>query len=489
MKQEIVQIITELEPTSLANTTATSGRRAVSNLIARHAFSFTVNFLGTLLLTRSLGPESWGTYTIAYTVQVIGAAFLERSAVGVLVQRKTLASRLEIGSLLTLQLLAGVALAIAGFLVALSAPSDGAMGSLLMGVALSIPLYAARAVPVGILERALSYRRVAVIEAVEAFTFNAIAVIGVTAGFGLEALAIAMFARAVPPLLLAWWLAGSRPIPAMSITAARELVAFGLPYTLSNSLGWVNLAAAPVLVGGFLGTQRLGVLQLAFTLVAYPQVLTAIIARVTLPLYSRIDESRPSELAARVGAATSAAVQYVGGAMLGLAASVPAFISWLYGSEWNGASAIVMAIAPSFAVGSALVFVVSGLNAAGHARSVLLVSAVFSVTYWAAATPLVLAVGALGLPIAYSVASTVLLTYVRLFARDVGQLFILRSLTRLFLCSLVFLFAAIAAASELVVLSALIGLVIIFITFSGLACTYTSAVLRRYLAPGSRTSG
>lgn len=442
------------------------GRNAVTALLARHGLGFAINFLGTLLITRSVGPTAWGEYTIAYTAQVICVALLERSAVGVLVQRRIPLARRDLGTILTIEFIAGLCLGATLAGVSIASFNDGASVRLLLAAtAVSIPIYSLRGIPMGLLERQLSYRRVAAVETLDSVAFNIIAVGGLAAGLGVDALAAALVVRPVPSTIASFVLAGRIPPPAFSVSAARELVAFGLPYTLSNSLGWLNSAAAPIVVGGFAGTRELGVLQLAYTLIAYPQVLNGILARVAFPMYSRLGELPGSTLVNSVASATSSTIRFVAGSMLGLGAMLPLGISWLYGAEWSSAGPIVLVLTPSFALASSYVFVVTALNAAGRARQVLFISALFTLAYWLCAIPAVILLGAIGLPLAYSVASLVLILYLPLFRSSLGALDVTKPLVAFIWWTVLYAIAAIAAESGAHGLAALVGAAILVGTF------------------------
>lgn len=426
-------------------------RGAVRDLTARHALGFAINFVGTVYLARTLGPAGWGAYAVAYSAQLIVQNVLERGTAGSLIQRRTPAGPADLGTVLLIQLVVGLVAAGAIATIApLAAPAYGepALNELLLAVALSLPIYAMRAVPIGMLERDLNYRKVGVVEVADLATFNVIAAVGVAAGSGLAALAAASLARAIVSLLIAWALA--RPPVALRANsqAARELAQFALPYTASHALGYLNGAAAPLLVGTVSGTRAFGVLQLGYGLIAYPQALSAIIGRVALPVFSRSAE-RGGDIAEATSRGTSLLIRIVGTGMIVLAISAPAWIPVIYGPEWSDAAAIMLAIAPALGLGTALTLATAALNASGRTATVLKVNALFSVMYWISAALLVSQAGALGLPIAYAIASGSLTLYLVAFRRSFGELHIRSALMELVAGA-----AASAAAAVAAVMSA-----------------------------------
>lgn len=421
-------------------------RGAVRDLVARHALGFAVNFAGTIYLARALGPAAWGAYAVAYATQLIAQSMLERGTVGSIIQRRHPAGPADIGTILLVQFLAGLAFGCGVALAAqLAVPAFGepALAALLLAVAVSLPVYAVRAVPMGILERRLGYRAVGVVEIADLATFNVVAAAGVATGLGLLALAPALLTRAIVSLTVAWLLAAPAIAARLNLLAARELATFAVPYTLSHALGYLNGAAAPLLVGTIAGTRAFGVLQLAYSLIAYPQALSAIIGRVALPVFSRGAE-HGTDIAEATSRGTALLIRFVGTGMIVLAVSSPAWIPVVYGAQWSEASAVMLAIAPALGLGTALTLTIAALNAAGRTRVVLAVNALFSASYWAGAVLLVPGFGALGLPVAYAIASISFLIYVVAFRRTFASLRIRSALVELTLGGVACAVAAVA---------------------------------------------
>jgi O-antigen/teichoic acid export membrane protein len=396
-------------------------------------------------------------------VQFIAQGITERGTSGYLIQRSAPPGEREIGTALTVQLVIG---GVAAVLVAAAASTvatfvgSAPLTALLVAVAVSVAAYAMRAVPFGMLERSLSYRRVGALEVADVVVFNVVAIVGVAAGLDIGALVLAVASRAIVSLALAWPLSGVKPVPRLSRQALRELLVFALPYTASSALAYLNGAAAPLLVVRFAGSRSFGILQLAYSLIAYPQALNGILGRVAFPVYSRMDQDR-ERVRRSVEEATGALVRYVGTATIVLAASAPLWIPLVYGPEWADMAPIMLTIAPSLAIGTSFTFVIASLNATGAARAVLTLGAAFSAVYWLGAVLLVPTTGAIGLPLAYSVASIAFVPYLELFRRRVGPIRVRAALGDLTVAAIALLAAAWlysenAAAGALVPLAVLL---------------------------------
>lgn len=399
-------------------------RRAAAQLVGRHAIGFAINFAGTIFFARTLGPAAWGIYNVAFVVQFIGQGVLERGVVGHLIQRRDLPDREVLSVSFTVELAVATGLAA---LVAIGAgPAAMLMGEsslrvFLLAAGVSLIPYGLRAVPLGLLERDLAYTRVAAVEVSDVAVFVLVSVAGILGGLGFVSLAVAMIARSVVSMIVVFAVTRVRPSLGWSQKHVRELWAFVGPYSGANALSYLNGAAAPILVGTLAGPRELGVLQLAYSLVAYPQVLNGILGRVAFPFYARIGEDS-DRVRRSASNATSQLIEYVGGLTVVLAASSPIWVPILYGPDWAGVPQIMLTVAPTLAVGTSLTFVIAGLNAAGRTKAILRTSTAFSLVYWIAAILLVPRIGALGLPVAYAFASMTFIGYLIDFRASVGRI-------------------------------------------------------------------
>jgi O-antigen/teichoic acid export membrane protein len=175
------------------------------------------------------------------------------------------------------------------------------------------------------------------------------------------------------------------------------------------------------------GPAEFGVLQLAYSLIVYPQTISTIFARVEYPMYARLSADRAA-LASRVGRGTSRALVFGGAGVLLFAATAPIWVPLLYGIQWSGAAELMLVVAPAYVVSSSLNFVVFGINARAHPAKVAWIGLLYTVLYWIFAFPLVNAFGAMGIPVAYALALPVTSLYLSVFRREVARLKIRRAL-------------------------------------------------------------
>ena len=136
-------------------------------------------------------------------------------------------------------------------------PAVGASGDVLRVVSitlLALPAYAARAVPLAMLDRKMSFGRVAAVEAADTIGFNLFALLAALAGLGVFSLAGAVPVGAMLGAGVAWMTPRTSPAgPAFDLSRVKPLISFGSRVSvlgmlyLGRDLGYVTIIGA---VGG-----------------------------------------------------------------------------------------------------------------------------------------------------------------------------------------------------------------------------------------------
>jgi PST family polysaccharide transporter len=275
-------------------------------------------------------------------VQLVGQRAAELGLPAALVRMEEEPTKHLQGAIWGVLLLTSTALAGALLLTAFAlAPALGASNRTLETIAVAgcaIPLYAARATPMALMERAMGFGRVAVVETVETLVFNGFALAAALAGLGAFSLSGAVPVGAIAGMTAAWALQPFARRPHFDFDPVRPLVGFGLQMSalqgiyLVRELGFVSLIAA---VGG---TSSAGFYAMAKRLFSFPVALASAVARVSFPALSKEPELRPSR-AAKAAAYTAIAA----GLPLALVAgSVEPLIGVVLGSEWQPTADVVL---------------------------------------------------------------------------------------------------------------------------------------------------
>ena len=185
-----------------------SAARGVSLLVVR-TLGFQLLTVGvTVVLARLLTPADYGLFAIALSVQLVGQNFAELGLPAALVRMPEPPPRLlqesTIGFMLTVTLTASVCLFAVVFGVV---PALGEPSKLLRVIAitlLALPLYGVRAVPMAMMDREMSFGRVAAVEAADTIGFNVFALLAALAGLGVFSLAGAVPFGAMLGVGVAW---------------------------------------------------------------------------------------------------------------------------------------------------------------------------------------------------------------------------------------------------------------------------------------------
>jgi O-antigen/teichoic acid export membrane protein len=293
-------------------------------------------------VARLLTPEDYGLFAIALSVQLVGQHLAELGLPAALVRMQEEPSRelqaATIGLLLIVTAGGAAAVFATAFLVL---PALGRSSELMEAIAitlLALPLYAARAVPMAMMDRGMRFGRVAAVETADTLGFNAFALAAALSGLGVFSLAGAVPLGASLGMLTAWAIQSSARRPRFELSLVRPLIGFGSRVSalgvlyLGRDLGFVTV------IGAVGGAPLAGFYAMAKRLFSIPNALTAAVARVSLPTLSQSGgqrAARTARLLGQIGLVCSLPLAVVAG-------SVEPLIEVLLGPEWSPTTDIVL---------------------------------------------------------------------------------------------------------------------------------------------------
>ncbi|MEU4804219.1 oligosaccharide flippase family protein [Actinosynnema sp. NPDC023587] len=340
---------------------------------------FLVNLVGkggqvavTLVLAAFLTEEGLGL--VALTVALVNIGQVVQSA-GVydVISRTGLDPRRMAGTLLTLSVGTGVALALLlvlaadGIAAALGAPG---VAPLIRLAAASLPFTAAAGVQMGLLHRDLDFRRRLLPDAGGAVLGAALTIVLAAQGFGPHALVYGLLCTAVAQPVLGVAV-GVRVRPRWDADAAAEAVRW-ISVVGPGALVAVLLVNVDYLaVGHELGTEAVGVYSLAYRIAWVPCIMVAVVlGGVVFPLCARlIRTGRRGELPQAAGRFTHAVLVVTGGLYAVTAALADRVV--LFGDRWAPA-ALPLVLLCGYGFGFGLLHLwYQVIRAAGHARRYL----------------------------------------------------------------------------------------------------------------------
>ena len=296
----------------------------------------------TVVLARLLTPADYGLFAIALSVQLVGQNVAELGLPAALVRMpEPPAAELQaatMGFLLAVTLPAALALLLVAFVLL---PALGTYSDTLRVIAITlvaVPIYAARAVPMAMMDREMRFGRVAAVEAADTVGFNLFALATALAGIGVFSLAGAVPVGAALGALLAWLTQRAVRMPCFDFARVRPLIGFGSRVSvlgvlyLGRDLGYVTM------IGAIGGAPMAGFYGMAKRLFSFPTALAAAVSRVMLPTLSQSGEERLARTGRMLGQ-----VALVCGLPLALVAgAIQPFISVVLGDEWLPTSDIVL---------------------------------------------------------------------------------------------------------------------------------------------------
>ncbi|HEU4411894.1 MAG TPA: oligosaccharide flippase family protein [Polyangiaceae bacterium] len=328
-------------PASEAERQATYGRRARFGVIAlgvRSALQNVVVLVANVVLARTLTRADYGVFGILQFAMTVLKMLGDAGLAVALVQQKDAPDHRDLSSIWWLQMAIGVAIVGAAFGVAPLLPyvwptlPPGA-GWLLPGLALGLLFTFLRAVPSLLLERGVRFGPIGTAEFVGSIVFYGTAVALAKRGAGAAALVAASVGQAAAVALFVNVLRPWRPALVFDWSRVRRLMSFGLAFQGTNAVAFVNGAVTPLLVGGRLGTDALGVVQFAQNTAWFPTEVVGIVRRVSFPYFSRLQHDPPAfarELE-RAVLLCAIPIYYFLGLFLGVA---PAIVSTIYSDRW-----------------------------------------------------------------------------------------------------------------------------------------------------------
>lgn len=193
-----------------------------------------------------------------------------------------------------------------------------------------------QAVPMGLLERDLDYRKISIAESAQGIVQAVVTVACALAGLGYwSLLAGGLVGRVTIAGAVVFW----RPIP-FAVPRRDEIVSpmrFGFQVAVAR-LAWASYGQADtIMIGRVLGTSALGVYRLAISIATAPaDKIVFLIMRVTGPLFSKVQENKA--LMKRYFLFISDALALVTFPLIfGLIAVAPEVVETALGPQWKGA--------------------------------------------------------------------------------------------------------------------------------------------------------
>ncbi len=351
-------------------------------------------FAGDVALYRLLLPEVFGLIVpVAFLAGII-KQFSDVGLAASLIQSPDEPEERDLRTIFSVQVLLVAAAATFIFFVGpliLDALDEGSPDPwLIRAFGLSVLLSAFRAVPAAMLERHLRFARLAMADVSGTVWFYAAGISLAAAGAGPWALVAAHVGASVVPTVLLLFLHPWKP--ALTIDRSRLLgsVNFGAKFQGQRILLMLKDSLIPILGPGAFGRSATGFLSWADKIAQQPLILTQLVARVSLPAFSRAQRNIEAVRAgARLALKWNCLLTFPFFALV--LAFAEEIADLIYGDTWAPAVPVlyILAVNAMLVPINGLVYPV--LNAMGHSGRLLAVSAIWAAGAWMLAGVLVAA--------------------------------------------------------------------------------------------------
>lgn len=309
--------------------------RGSAFLAFRQGIGMVVGFGGILLLTRLIGPEAYGVFAAAHTVLAYLVAVSEVGLGVYLIRLEADAGEEPFHQAFTLLLLLGLGGALAAAaalpLIARAVPLPG-IRTAVLALAIGLPLVHLVKVPMARLEHALDYRRVAVIEVAGLLAYYAVALALAFRGWKVGAPIAGWWGQFLTQLVLAYR-TGYRPRLRWDPPLVREMLRYGLGYSVSVWVQQLRSFVNPVVVGRFAGAAGVGYVALAVRLVEQLGFVKTATARISIAALARL-RGDPERLARAMGEGMTLQLAAVGPLFIAFGVAAPWVVPLAFGERW-----------------------------------------------------------------------------------------------------------------------------------------------------------
>jgi O-antigen/teichoic acid export membrane protein len=468
------------------------------SLVVREGLLKIIVLGANIILARVLAPKDFGIFVILGFFNTILMTFGTFGLGPAIVQRKHDPTQKELATLFTFQVL--IAAALVG-IAAVTAPWLASLYHLgpsgvwlIRAMAFGFLLISASATPMSLLERRLSFGRVALIEVSIGVSYQTLAVILALRGQGVQSLVIATLVSTGLGALLTYIVGGWWPRLSFQFRRIYPMLSFGIKYQVNSMVALVKDNLPQTLVAGVVGAAAVGYISWASTLAFYPLMLVSIIGRVTFPAYSRASHDR--KLLQEMIEGTIRAQSFViFPAVAILVALAPSITHVIYTDKWLPALPLFYFLLVNTVVSSVNSALSAALNALGKPGTVSSLMIMWLVLGWALTIPLVLRFGLIGYGIANASISVTVVVVVYVFKRH-QPVRILRNVTLPLISATasgvagVFLTRVVAAQNIVIMLGEALFVAAIFATLEFVIDRHFAAdvgtLLRTVIARGQR---
>jgi len=418
-------------------------RKTLSGLnwsAAGQSFQQLAAVLFSIFLARILTPNDFGLLAMVFVFSGFATLLSELGLGAALVQREQIEHR-HINAAFWANLAAGAVLALVFLALApalASFYSHPALEAISRAVALLFIVSALGVVQGALVQREMSFRRLAFIEIAATVIAGCVAVALAASGYGVWSLVAQLLCGQTLRTTMLWWVSAWRPTLTLDRSSLRELWGFSSHLMGFNVFNYWIRNLDNLLIGRFVGASDLGVYSRAYSLMLLPvSQASRVTSRVMFPALSRIrtDIERSKSLYLK---ATRSIALVMFPIMIGLLVVAESFVLAVLGEKWRAVVPLLQLFC-LIGVGQSVGTTAGWIYTSQGRTDLMMKWGIFAGLVQAASFVVGLNWGVMGVAAAYVIASYTILWYPawaipgRLINLTFGQM--MRNLAGPFVCS------------------------------------------------------
>lgn len=274
-----------------------------------------------------------------------------------------------------------------GGIIAFSSPLIAAifrephLHSVLILLALSLPIGCSGATQLALLERSSRFRTIAFVEISSALAGAGVAIAAASMGAGVVSLVLQSLVGATLSTSLYWCTSKWRPTWRWSLDEFLRLLNFSGNLVGFSIVNYFARNADSMLIGKFLGPVELGVYNIAYRVMLFPlQNLTFVVNRAFLPIFSE-QQNNPALIGKNYLKLLQLINVVTAPLMFGLWSVRETFVLVALGQKWVAASSIIAWLAPTGYLQSIVSTIGAVLMATGKTRLLRNLGSICSLIY------------------------------------------------------------------------------------------------------------
>ena len=367
--------------------------------------------MGSIYSARVLTAADYGVYAILTYLSIFLVTFGDAGFAASLIRSRTQPTDREYSAIFTMQfiLVLLILLIFIGFSSVIT--HEGLNNYLLGAIFLSFFITSFSTIPIVKMERKLQFKRIAIIDLLQAITFNVTLITFLYYDFNVISIAIAFIFRAITGFLLSYIMQPTKLNIIFDWHIVRNNISFGMSYQGVKIVSLLKDSITPVFIGLYLGMSDVGIASWATTTAAYPVLCLFIFQRLLMPTFANL-QAEPEKLKKLVEISVLVANGLVAVFSITMLILIEPLILLIFGEKWSVALPIYLVLWSCNVFVPTAVVCISLLNALGHSKINLYYSLLWMIGTWVLAIPMVITFGVFGYAIAtFVIQMTNLLLY------------------------------------------------------------------------------